>query len=79
MKNYIQGRGILGTSPVVQWLGICLPMQGIRVSSLVEELRSHTSLGVTKLHATTPEPRRPAARGPQREALASQPRPKAAK
>ena len=31
----------LGTSLVVQWLGTCLAMQGIRVQSLLRELRSH--------------------------------------
>ena len=30
-----------GTALVVQWLGIHLPMQGVRVQSLVKELRSH--------------------------------------
>ena len=30
-----------GTSLVVQWLRICLAMQGTRVQSLVGELRSH--------------------------------------
>ena len=29
--------GVQGTSPVVQWLGVCLPMQGKRVRSLVLE------------------------------------------
>ena len=28
------------TSLVVQWLGLCLPMQGVQVQSLAEELRS---------------------------------------
>ena len=30
-----------GTSLVVQWLRICLTMQGMKVQSLVQELRSH--------------------------------------
>ena len=30
---------------VVQWLRICLPMQGMRVQSLVGELRSHIPQG----------------------------------
>ena len=30
-----------GTSPVVQWLRLCLPMQGVWVQSLVGELRFH--------------------------------------
>ena len=37
--------GALGTSLVVQWLRICLPMQGTRVRSLVWELRSHMQWG----------------------------------
>ena len=32
---------IVGTFPVVQWLRICLSMQGIQVQSLVCKLRSH--------------------------------------
>ena len=32
----------VGIALVVQWLGICLPMQGRRILSLVRELRSHT-------------------------------------
>ena len=35
----------LGTSLVLQWLKICLPMQGMRVESLVRELRSHMPWG----------------------------------
>ena len=31
----------VGTSLAVQWLRLCLPMQGVRVRSLVGELRSH--------------------------------------
>jgi len=34
-----------GLSLVVQWLKICLPMQGTRVWSLVGELRSHKPQG----------------------------------
>ena len=30
-----------GTCLVVQWLRLCLPMQGVQVPSLVEELRFH--------------------------------------
>ena len=33
------------TSLVVQWLSICLPMQGTWVRSLVRELRSHMLWG----------------------------------
>ena len=36
-----------GTSLVVQWLRICLPMQGTRVRSLVQE--DPTCRGATKL------------------------------
>ena len=34
-----------GSSLTVQWLRLCLPMQGVWVRSLIEELRSHTSHG----------------------------------
>ena len=30
-----------GTSLVAQWLGLCLPIQGVQVRSLVGVLRSH--------------------------------------
>ena len=33
-----------GTSLAVQWLRLCLPMQGVWVRSLVGELRSHMPL-----------------------------------
>ena len=36
-----------GTFLVVQWLRLCLPMQGTWVESLVQELRYHM-LGATK-------------------------------
>ena len=36
---------LIGTSLVVQWLRICLPMQGIQVRSLVGEQRSHVLQG----------------------------------
>ena len=36
------------TSPVVQWLRICLPTEGMWVQSLVWELRSHMPWGATK-------------------------------
>ena len=35
----------MGTSLAVQWLRICLPMQGVWVRSLVGELRSHMPHG----------------------------------
>ena len=37
---------LLGTSLVVQWLGICLPMQGTLVRSLVRE--DPTCCGATR-------------------------------
>ena len=36
----------IGTSLVVQWLRIGLPMQGVQLSSLVGELRPHTQVKV---------------------------------
>ena len=45
IKNYFV-KQILGTSLVVQWLRIHLPMQGTRVLSLVWE--DPTCLGATK-------------------------------
>ena len=38
----------LGTSLEVQWLRICLPVQGIQVRSLVRDLRSHVLCQATK-------------------------------
>ena len=35
----------VGASLVVQWLKLCLPMQGVQVQSLVRELRCHMPLG----------------------------------
>ena len=35
-------RGIQGSSLVVQWLQICLSMQGLQVQSLIGDLRSYT-------------------------------------
>ena len=32
---------MMGTPLAVQWLRLCLPMQGVRVRSLIGELRSH--------------------------------------
>ena len=39
-----------GISLVVQWLRLCLPMQGMRVQSLVGELRSHKPQGHKPKH-----------------------------
>ena len=38
-------RAMIGTSLVVQWLRIHLPMQGTWVRSLIGELRSHMPQG----------------------------------
>ena len=38
-------KGNEGTSLVVQWLRIHLPVQGMQVPSLVRELRSHMQWG----------------------------------
>ena len=37
----VTNKRVLGTSLIVQWLGLCLPTQEVRVQSLVEELRSN--------------------------------------
>ena len=39
---------LLGTPPVVQRLRLCLPIQGVWVRSLVEEVRSHMPCGQKK-------------------------------
>lgn len=55
LLEWIQERaGRLGTSLAVQWIKICLPMQGTRVGSLVRE--DSTCQGATKPRATTTEP-----------------------
>ena len=41
---------LLGTSLVVQWLWICLPVQGTWVWSMVEELRSHMPQDNSAIH-----------------------------
>ena len=33
---------------MVQWLRLCLPMQGARIRSLVREMRSHMLYAMTK-------------------------------
>ena len=43
MKQRAIKIGQIGTS-LVQWLRLCLPMQGVQVQSLVGELRSHVPL-----------------------------------
>ena len=47
MKLYNQGYLVktTGSSLMVQWLRLRLPMQGVRVRSLVGELRSHMPHG----------------------------------
>ena len=50
-------KGTLGTSLAVQWLRLCLPMQGVWVWSLVRELGSHTQWGVAnKFKKTNKQP-----------------------
>ena len=44
-----------GTSLVVQWLRIRLPIQGTQVQSLVGELRCPRATGQLSLHAATTE------------------------
>ena len=38
-------KNIRGASLAVQWLRLCLPMQGVQVQSLVGQLRSHMPRG----------------------------------
>ena len=45
LEPFKNGRG---TSLVVQWLRIQLPLQGVRVQSLVRELTSHIPCGQKK-------------------------------
>ena len=40
------GKEYEGTSLVVEWFRICVPMQGIQVQSVARELRSHTPWGI---------------------------------
>ena len=45
-KTFIRDKNNqVGTSPVVQWLRLCLPMKGVQVQSLVRELRYHMPQG----------------------------------
>ena len=61
MLTVTNKKGRVGTSLVVQWLRIHLPMQGTQVQPLAEELRSHMPRGneahklLLNLHATTRE------------------------
>ena len=59
MTNNSTENQAIGTSLVVQWLRICLAMQGTQVRSLVEELRSHM-LGAT-IEAHVPQGKAPLA------------------
>ena len=45
VQNFIQEMRCLGISLAVQWLRLCLSMQGVWVRSLVGELRSHMPCG----------------------------------
>ena len=56
---------MMGTSLVVQWLKICLPMRGMKVQSLVRELRSHMPQGNKALEPQTTEPTHFGGRVPQ--------------
>ena len=49
----VSNKKIVGTSQVVQWFRVCLPMQGTQVLSLVGE--DSTCLGATKPRTTTAE------------------------
>ena len=44
-EDDIHQEHVLGTSLVVQWLGLCLPLQGVWVPSLVGKLRCHMPHG----------------------------------
>ena len=46
IKGIYKKPTVNGTSLVVQWLSICLPVQGMQVQSLVGELRSHMPWGM---------------------------------
>ena len=50
LETFFGDRNVLyvGTSRVVQWLKLCLPMQRARVLSLVGKLRAHKLLDVAK-------------------------------
>ena len=62
-RSHVNLKG--GTSLVEQWLGICLPMQGTRVRSLVRELRSHTAQGNQTCTQQLLKPGHPGTRAPQ--------------
>ena len=49
---------VSGTSLMVEWLRICLPVQGTQVQSLVGEVRSHM-LGTTEPMGCSEEPTQP--------------------
>ena len=50
MEDVTLKKEALGTSQVVQWLKLCLLMQGAWVPSLTEELRSHMPCSVSKIN-----------------------------
>ena len=56
---------ILGTSLVVQWLRICVAMQGRQILFLVRELRSHMPREQLNPSATITEPTGSGAHAPQ--------------
>ena len=45
-------KGAIGTSLVIQWFRFHLPVQGVKVQSLVRKLRSHTTQGPKPKHYT---------------------------
>ena len=57
----------LGTSVVVQWLGICLPMQGTQIRIPGQGTKVQHTMWQLSLHATTTEPMSCGAHRPQEE------------
>ena len=49
LRARLRSSGVGGTSLVVQWLRLCASNAGVRVPSLVGELRSHTLWGMVKI------------------------------
>ena len=51
-RDLTRSANFLGTSLVIQWLRLCLPMQRLWVQSLVGELRSHMPQAKKPKHKT---------------------------
>ena len=66
-NRWNQEKRVKGTSLVIQWLRIHLPMQGTWVQSLVGELKPPHATGQLSLHATVKSP----AHKPQRRPCAA--------